>query len=62
MRHLELIKQFHETKSTLAKIKNHTGRYLKGVPGGSAIRKKIYATKNFEELLELIETLLENRQ
>lgn len=62
IRHLELINQFHETKSTLAKIKNHSGRYLKGVPAGSTIRKKFYATKNFHELQELIQGLLENRQ
>lgn len=60
LRHLELINQFHEPQATLAKIKNHSGRYLKGVPGGSAVRKKIYATKSFPALRELIQTLLQS--
>lgn len=52
-RHLELIKRFHP-HTALAPVKNHAGKYFRGVPGGSLIRQAIYATKSMEELTAVI--------
>lgn len=57
-RHLELVEQYHPTERILAKIKNHAGKYFKGVPQGSSIRVNIYDTKTFDQLKELVHSLL----
>jgi tRNA-dihydrouridine synthase B len=57
-RHLELIDRYFEAERILARIKNHTGRYLKNIHGGAAIRSKIYTCSSFAELQELIDALL----
>ena len=51
--HLYLIQKYSRPDKILAKIKNHAGRYFKGIAGGSAIRRKIYDASCFEELLEI---------
>ena len=56
-RHLQLIAIHSNPDRILAKIKNHSGRYLKGVAGGSAIRKRIYDAKSFTELREIADSL-----
>ncbi|MBU0485851.1 MAG: tRNA dihydrouridine synthase DusB [Proteobacteria bacterium] len=53
-RHLELIAQLFQTDRILAKTKNHAGKYFKGMPGSSGMRQKIYETKTFQELRDLI--------
>ena len=50
-RHLELIKKYSDIGKNLGRIKNHSGRYFKGVPGGSVIRGKIYNAKSFNEIM-----------
>jgi nifR3 family TIM-barrel protein len=57
-RHLELITRYFEAERILAKIKNHMGKYLKNIQGGSAIRHTIYSCNSLAELQELIHTLL----
>lgn len=59
-RHLLLIEQFHPAPldKILAQIKNHAGRYFKGVPGGSEIRHRIYLAGKFQDIRELIDTFL----
>ncbi len=56
-RHLQLIAIHSNPEKILAKIKNHSGRYFKGVAGGSAIRKRIYDAKSFTELLEITDSI-----
>jgi len=51
--HLQLIQKYCKPDKILAKIKNHAGRYFKGIEGGSAIRRKIYGAPGFVELLDL---------
>ncbi|MBU0481920.1 MAG: tRNA dihydrouridine synthase DusB [Proteobacteria bacterium] len=58
-RHLELVEQYQPTESILGKMKNHAGKYFKGVLHGKSIREKIYATKSFAELKHLIQSLLD---
>jgi tRNA-dihydrouridine synthase B len=52
-RHLELIEKYSDTDKNLGRMKNHAGRYFKGIPGGSAIRGKIYAAKSFNEIMAI---------
>jgi nifR3 family TIM-barrel protein len=61
-RHLELINQFLPAERLLGKIKNHAGKYLKGVQNGSSIRVKIFETKNFNKLQGLVHSLLAQHQ
>lgn len=54
-RHLELIERFCPVELVLARTKSQAGRYFKGQPGSSALRKKIYETGSFTELKGLLE-------
>ncbi len=53
-RHLELIPRYMDANRCLGRTKNHAGRYFKGIPGGSAIRKKIYEATSFSQLAGLL--------
>lgn len=57
-KHLELIIRHHPDGTSLAKIKNHAGRYFKGIPGGAEIRRQIYAEKTFSGLVKLVNAIL----
>jgi nifR3 family TIM-barrel protein len=57
-RHLELIEKYNNAERILAKTKNHAGRYFKGIPGGSAVRKKIYDAKSFQDLKTIVNSEL----
>jgi nifR3 family TIM-barrel protein len=50
LRHLELIDRNCRPEQVLARTKNQAGRYFKGLPGSSDIRKKIYEAASFIEL------------
>ena len=56
-RHLELIAEHLDSDRCLGRTKNHAGRYFKGIPGGSAIRKQIYDTQSFQELVDITSTI-----
>ena len=56
-RHLDLIERFCRPEHVLARTKNQAGRYFKGHPGSSEIRKRIYAAANFAELRLVIQQL-----
>ena len=51
--HLQLIQKYSNPDKILAKIKNHAGRYFKGIVGGSSIRRQIYNVPTFEALIKL---------
>lgn len=57
-RHLQLIERFCPVEQVLARTKNQAGRYFKGQPGSSALRRKIYEARSFPELTEVIEEFL----
>jgi len=59
LRHLELIDRFCRTDQVLARSKNQAGRYFKGLPGSSEIRRKIYGAASFTDLLLVIQELAE---
>lgn len=56
-RHLELIDQFLPAERLLGKIKNHAGKYIKGLPGSATFRVKIFEQKSFASLQNYIENL-----
>lgn len=57
-RHMELMEQFLPVERLLGCIKNHLGRYFKGLPGSSRMRKAIYDCATFSDLKILMETSL----
>lgn len=50
IRHMELMEQFLPVERMIGCIKNHLGRYFKGLPGSSQMRKAIYDSPSFAEL------------
>jgi tRNA-dihydrouridine synthase len=52
-RHLELIR-LHQPDTPPSQIKNHAGRYFKGVVGGAEIRRRIFNQTSYAGLEELI--------
>jgi tRNA-dihydrouridine synthase len=55
-RHLALIAQ-HQPDTPPSQLKNHAGRYFKGVVGGAEIRRQIFNQTSYAGLLELIGSL-----
>ncbi|MEN8139900.1 MAG: tRNA dihydrouridine synthase DusB [Thermodesulfobacteriota bacterium] len=54
-RHLELIAIHSEAERLLGKVKNHAGKYLKGVARGAVLRHRIYEQKDFSGLQNLVD-------
>ena len=57
-RHLALIERYLPAERLLGKIKNHAGKYIKGLHSSANLRRQIYDKESFGELQELIQTLL----
>lgn len=55
--HLQLIAEYSNPEKMLPRIKNHAGRYFKGIKGGAALRHQIYAAPTFEALLQIATSL-----
>jgi tRNA-dihydrouridine synthase B len=55
--HLKLIRKYSVPEKILPRIKNHAGRYFKGIRGGSGLRQQIYSAPTFAALLELAESI-----
>jgi nifR3 family TIM-barrel protein len=56
-RYLELVEQYQPVERMLGKIKNHTGKYFKGVHDGSSIRQAIMTKDSFSDLSTYISSL-----
>jgi len=54
-RHLALIAE-HQPDTPPSQIKNHAGRYFKGVPGGAEIRRQIFSQTSYAGLQKLIDS------
>ncbi|HIJ90757.1 MAG: tRNA dihydrouridine synthase DusB [Desulfobulbaceae bacterium] len=52
-RHLALIAK-HQPDTPPSQIKNHAGRYFKGVVGGAEIRRQIFNQTSYADLVEII--------
>jgi tRNA-dihydrouridine synthase len=57
IRHLELIEELLVPDQFLGKVKNHAGKYFKGTPGSATLRRQIYDTTSFQELMDLARNL-----
>lgn len=55
--HLQLMQKYSDPDKILAKIKNHAGRYFKGIAGGSSLRRQIYTVPTFADLVELAQSM-----
>ncbi|MFH1217483.1 MAG: tRNA dihydrouridine synthase DusB [Pseudomonadota bacterium] len=58
-RHLELISRYSKPEYALGKIRNHAGKYFKGMQHGTSVRNIIYGIKTFPELERYIASLLD---
>ncbi len=56
-RHLQLIEEHLPVDRLLGSIKNHIGRYFKGLPGSANTRKIVYDSPSFSELQNNLQTL-----
>jgi len=57
-RHLDLIERYRlPAEKKVGSIKNHLGKYFRGIPNSSQIRKRIYQQKNFSSLRSFIASL-----
>ncbi|MFZ5760425.1 MAG: tRNA dihydrouridine synthase DusB [Thermodesulfobacteriota bacterium] len=57
-RHLELIARFSGEECSMGKVRNHAGKYFKGMANGAALRSSIYAVPTFAGLRRHIADLL----
>lgn len=53
-RHMELMEHYLPTERMLGCIKNHLGRYFKGMSGSSNLRRTIYESLSFTELKDRV--------
>ncbi|MDR9502282.1 MAG: tRNA dihydrouridine synthase DusB [Desulfurivibrionaceae bacterium] len=56
-RHLQLIEQYLPAERLLGKIKNHAAKYIKGIPGSSGFRQRIFDQSSFKELFTYVQRL-----
>lgn len=59
LKHLSYLKTLKNEKIASLEIRNHIGWYLKGVPGGTVIKKKIYQTSNIRDIIVILNELKE---
>lgn len=57
-RHLDLIARFSGKECSMGKIRNHAGKYFKGMANGAALRSSLYAVPTFAGLRRHIADLL----
>lgn len=57
LRHLDLMQKHIDVNRLLSVVKNHIGRYFKSLQGSSQIRKKVYDSKSFSALYEMLASL-----
>lgn len=57
IRHLELMEQFLPVERMIGCVKNHIGRYFKGLHGSSKMRTAIYASSSFYDLKNMLTSL-----
>ncbi len=55
--HLQLMEEYLQTDRLLGCIKNHIGRYFKGLPGSSAIRRAIYDSPSFSDIKDSLKRI-----
>lgn len=54
LRHMEIMERYQPVEKILGYVKNHMGRYFKGLPGSSHMRAAIYAGRSYQELKRML--------
>lgn len=60
LRHLELMERYIEVDHLFGVVKNHIGRYFKHLKHSSTMRKQVYDSRSFPDLVDLFRSTLEN--
>ncbi len=59
LHHLDYLQSLKSEHIAALEIRNHIGWYLKGVPGGTIIKNKIYQTSNIRDIISILNTFKE---
>jgi tRNA-dihydrouridine synthase len=54
VRYLELAEQYLQLDRVLFKVKNHTTKFLTGLPGAARLRQSLYASSTLAEIIALL--------
>lgn len=57
--HLDYLSHLKSEHIATLEIRNHIGWYLKGVPGGTVVKNKIYQTSNIRDIISILNTFKE---
>ncbi len=52
--HLTYLAEFKSEKEVTLEIRNHIAWYLKGIPGSTEVKKKIYQTRKINDIIEIL--------
>ncbi len=59
LHHLDYLSHLKNKHIATLEIRNHIGWYLKGVPGGTVVKNKIYQTSNIRDIISILSTFKE---
>jgi len=59
LHHLDYLSSLKNEHIATLEIRNHIGWYLKGVPGGTLVKNKIYQTSNICDIISILNTFKE---
>lgn len=59
LHHLDYLSSLKDEHIATLEIRNHIGWYLKGVPGGTFVKNKIYQTSNIRDIISILNTFKE---
>lgn len=59
LHHLEYLSHLKSEHVATLEIRNHIGWYLKGIPGGIAVKNKIYQTTKIRDIISILSTFKE---
>ena len=59
LHHLDYLSHLKSEHIAMLEIRNHIGWYLKGVPGGTVVKNKIYQTSNIRDIISILSTFKE---
>ena len=59
LHHLDYLEKLKSEHIATLEIRNHIGWYLKGIPGGSVVKNKIYQTTKIRDIISILNTFRE---
>ena len=54
LKHLSYLKEIKDDKVAVLEIRNHVSWYLKGIRGSNEVKNKIFATKNINDIVDIL--------